>query len=63
MARRRWLALSAVLAAGCGSQREPKFDCGEPKRTCLLRGKGLRLRPEARVAAIPARGSRAGWRR
>ncbi len=52
MQRRQWLALIPVFALACSAQREPKFDYGEPKQRYSLRGKVLRLRPEARVASI-----------
>ncbi len=52
MQRRQILALVAVFAAACGTRREPKFDYGEPKQRYQLRGKVLRLRPEARIASI-----------
>lgn len=52
MLRRHWLILIAGLAAACGTKREPKFDYGEPKQRYQLRGKVLRLRPEARIASI-----------
>jgi len=52
MNRREWIVPLALLAAACGGKREPKFDYGEPKQKYQLRGKVLRLRPEARVASI-----------
>lgn len=52
MNRRQWLAVIPFLAAACGTRREPKFDYGEPKQRYQLRGKVLRLRPEARIASI-----------
>ena len=52
MRRRQWLALIPLFALACTARREPKFDYGEPKQRYALRGKVLRLRPEARVASI-----------
>jgi Cu/Ag efflux protein CusF len=52
MQRRHLLALIPVFAAACGTRREARFDYGEPKQRYHLRGKVLRLRPEARVASI-----------
>ncbi|MGC8758441.1 MAG: copper-binding protein [Bryobacteraceae bacterium] len=52
MHRRRWLILMSGLAAACSGPRGPKFDYGEPKQRYQLRGKVLRLRPEARIATI-----------
>ncbi len=52
MLRRHWMILLAGLAASCATKREPKFDYGEPKQRYQLRGKVLRLRPEARIASI-----------
>lgn len=52
MKRRHCLALLPVLALACTTRREPNFDYGEPKQRYQLRGKVLRLRPEARVASI-----------
>ncbi|MCS7043675.1 MAG: copper-binding protein [Bryobacteraceae bacterium] len=52
MLRRHCLTLLAGFAAACGTKREPRFDYGEPKQRYQLRGKVLRLRPEARIASI-----------
>ncbi len=52
MHRRQWLALVPLFALACGKRREPRFDYGEPEQRYQLRGKVLRLRPEARVASI-----------
>jgi len=52
MKRRNCLALIPLFALACTARREPKFDYGEPKQRYQLRGKVLRLRPEARVASI-----------
>lgn len=52
MRRRQWLALIPLFALACGTRREPRFDYGEPKQRYQLRGKVLRLRPEARIASI-----------
>jgi len=52
MRRRQWLALIPLFALACGTRREPRFDYGEPKQRYQLRGKILRLRPEARIASI-----------
>lgn len=52
MKRRQCLAIILFLAAACTTRREPKFDYGEPKQRYQLRGKVLRLRPEARIASI-----------
>lgn len=52
MKRRNCLALISLLAFACTARREPKFDYGEPNQRYQLRGKVLRLRPEARVASI-----------
>jgi len=50
--RRNCLALIPLSALACSARRKPKFDYGEPGPRCLLRGKVLRLRPEAHVAPI-----------
>ncbi|MFZ5927748.1 MAG: copper-binding protein [Acidobacteriota bacterium] len=50
--RRHWLALIPVFGMACSTRREPKFDYGEPKQRYQLRGRVLRLRPEARIASI-----------
>jgi Cu/Ag efflux protein CusF len=53
MRRRRCLVLLPFFfALACSTHREPKFDYGKPKQTYQLRGKVLRLRPEARIAVI-----------
>ncbi|MEJ5370243.1 MAG: copper-binding protein [Bryobacteraceae bacterium] len=52
MHRRQCVGMVLFLAAACTARREPKFDYGEPKQRYTLRGKVLRLRPEARIAVI-----------
>lgn len=52
MLRRHCLALVPWFTLACTARRAPKFDYGEPKQRYQLRGKVLRLRPEARVASI-----------
>ncbi len=52
MKRRNCFARIPLSALACSARRKPTFDCGEPGLRCLLRGKVLRLRPEAHVPPI-----------
>lgn len=52
MTRRTWLAVPAALAAACACKKRPEFDYGEAKQRYQLRGRVLRLRPDARVAVV-----------